>query len=208
MAETYDQTSGLRATSLTRRSLLRFMVASVGVAAAASLLAACGGDDDDDDGGNSTATTAGASSGATSTTADTEPTEATDETDATEPATEAAGDNATATIISSGSGEAGENYTVEATEDIKYDPAELTIKVGDTVTWVVVGSIPHSATCDPSKTSDPTHAVLPEGAEPWDSGILQEGQEFSHTFDVAGDYTYFCIPHDSMTMLGKVTVEA
>lgn len=105
-------------------------------------------------------------------------------------------------------GAAAGTHTVDMTADNVYDPDELTIRVGDTVTWRVVGAMPHSATADPAKAADPEeHVALPDGADPWDSGILTEGQEFSHTFSVAGDYTYFCIPHESLGMVGKITVE-
>jgi plastocyanin len=49
-------------------------------------------------------------------------------------------------------------------------------------------------------------AVLPDGAQPWDSGIITGGQTYSHTFDVAGQYSYFCIPHEALGMVGKITV--
>jgi len=214
-------------TRMTRRSLLQFVVASVGVAAAGSLLAACGGGDDDDPGTgagtDATATTSGASAATdepeepddddTST-----PSESDDDDDGT-PETggdKTYGEEGTADDDSDDDSDDdddeakgdGGKHTVEATTDLVFDPAELTIKVGDTVTWVVAGSFPHTSTCDPAKASNPANAVLPEGAEPWDSGILQDGQEFSHTFDVAGEYMYFCKPHEAMGMLGKLTVEA
>ena len=42
--------------------------------------------------------------------------------------------------------------------------------------------------------------------EAWDSGQLNGGQSFSHTFDAPGDYTYFCMPHESLGMVGHITV--
>jgi plastocyanin len=206
-----DQPTGLLASTLTRRSLLRFMVASVGIAAAGSLLAACGGDDDDDDDSGSGTTPTSAGAAAATDEPDDEPTEemvadeATEEMVVDEP-TEEPEDEDDATAMTGDGG--GETHTIDMAAEFVFDPAELTINVGDTVTWVVVGEFPHSTTCDPAKAADPAHAVLPEGAEPWDSGILQTDQEFSHTFDVAGEYSYFCIPHESMGMLGKLTVEA
>lgn len=214
-----DEPEGLLASTLTRRSLLRFMVASVGVAAAGSLLAACG-DDDDDDGGSGTTPTSGGAVAPTdepddaddpTEEPDDEPTEEmivdepTEEPDDAEP-TEEPDDGEDPTAMTGDGG--GDTHTIDMTTEFVFDPAELTIRAGDTVTWVVVGDFPHSTTCDPAKAADPTHAVLPEGAEPWDSGILETGQEFSHTFDVPGDYTYFCIPHESMGMIGTLLVEA
>lgn len=102
----------------------------------------------------------------------------------------------------------GQTHRVEMNAQLQFAPAELTLNVGDTVTWVTVGPIPHSATADPSKALNPEeHVVLPQGAEPWDSGLLNEGQEFSHTFEVPGEYTYFCIPHEAAGMIGYLTVQ-
>jgi plastocyanin len=95
---------------------------------------------------------------------------------------------------------------VEMTDDLRFEPEELTVNVGDTVTWRNTGSIVHTSTDDPSKAQDPANAVLPEGAEPWDSGDVAGGEEFSHTFDTPGDYTYFCIPHETAGMVARLTV--
>jgi plastocyanin len=97
---------------------------------------------------------------------------------------------------------------VEMTDDLTFEPDKLTIKVGDTVTWRNTGSIVHTSTDDPSKAQDPANAVLPEGAEPWDSGDVAGGEEFSHTFETPGEYTYFCIPHETAGMVARLTVEA
>ena len=95
---------------------------------------------------------------------------------------------------------------VEMTDDLRFEPAELTVEVGDTVTWRNIGSIVHTATDDPSKANDPSNSVLPEGAEPWDSGNIAGGEEWSHTFDTPGEYTYFCIPHELAGMVARLTV--
>lgn len=102
----------------------------------------------------------------------------------------------------------GQTHTVEMNDQLVFDPDSLTISVGDTVTWVTVGAIPHTSTCDPELAANPEESVqLPEGAETWDSGTVNEGEEFSHTFEVAGDYTYFCIPHEAAGMIATLTVE-
>ena len=101
-----------------------------------------------------------------------------------------------------------QTHVVEMNDELRFDPDRLTINVGDTVTWRTVGVMPHTATCDPSKADNPDeHVQLPEGAEPWDSGTVSEGEEFSHAFEVAGEYTYFCIPHEAASMVGHVIVQ-
>ena len=102
----------------------------------------------------------------------------------------------------------GQEHIVEMNDQLEFVPDDLTIKVGDTVTWVTVGAIPHTSTCDPEKANNPEdHVQLPEGAETWDSGIVNQDEEFSHTFEVPGGYTYFCIPHEAAGMIASLTVE-
>lgn len=101
----------------------------------------------------------------------------------------------------------GEPALVEMENDLVFHPEELTVPVGATVKWVNNGAIVHTTTCDPDAAMDPSHAQLPEGAETWDSGNMAQGDEFTHTFEVAGEYTYFCIPHEATGMIGHITVE-
>ena len=113
-----------------------------------------------------------------------------------------------ATPVAGTSAASGQTHIVEMTNQLEFVPDDLTIKVGDTVTWVtVVGAVPHTSTCDPEKAINPEeHVQLPEGAETWDSGIVNQDEEFSHTFEVPGGYTYFCIPHEAAGMVASLTV--
>lgn len=106
----------------------------------------------------------------------------------------------------SSSGSAATTATVQMTDANKFDPASVSIAKGGTVTWKNGSSTQHTSTDDPSKAANKADAGLPSGAQPWDSGMLNPGQSFSHTFDVAGTYKYFCIPHESVGMLGTITV--
>lgn len=96
------------------------------------------------------------------------------------------------------------------TAKIRFEPADLTIRAGETVTWRNDGTIPHTTTDDPAQnpvaTSHAEYAQLPAGAAPWNSGLLQPGQSFSYTFTVPGGYHYFCIPHVLSGMRGMITV--
>lgn len=88
----------------------------------------------------------------------------------------------------------------------KFEPAELTIPKGTTVTWQHVSGSTHTATADPSRVKDSANVALPEGAESWDSGDLTSGQSWSYAFDVPGTYRYFCVPHEGRGMVGTITV--
>lgn len=100
----------------------------------------------------------------------------------------------------------GTQYTIKMTDQLKFDPAELTIPKGATVTWQNTGQVPHTATDDPSKAANKADASLPAGASPWDSGMMNAGQSWSYTFTVPGEYKYFCIPHEAAGMVGTITV--
>jgi plastocyanin len=78
-------------------------------------------------------------------------------------------------------------------EDNFFDPANITVEPGTTVTWVQSGNNPHTTT---------SYDGL------WDSGLLPggSGQTFSFTFEEPGTYDYFCIPHEDLGMVGTVTV--
>jgi plastocyanin len=87
-----------------------------------------------------------------------------------------------------------------------YEPAVVTIKVGETVEWKNVGNSVHHASSDPSTAVNPAEVSNPPGVKPFDSGFLQPGQSFTYTFTVPGTYKYICAPHETSGMLGEVVV--
>lgn len=77
-----------------------------------------------------------------------------------------------------------------------FEPAELTIKVGETVRFVNESGA-HSATAQ----------KIPAGAEAFDSGLLTApGQVYEQTFTVAGEYEFVCAAHEVWGMKGKIIV--
>ncbi|HEU5048491.1 MAG TPA: plastocyanin/azurin family copper-binding protein [Rickettsiales bacterium] len=95
-------------------------------------------------------------------------------------------------------------YTVHTVSDYKnmrmyFNPEELHIKVGDTVTWVNDAPETHSVITYPDG--------FPEKAEGFASPALEkQGQKWSHKFTHAGTYEYHCIPHIMMGMRGFIVV--
>ena len=75
--------------------------------------------------------------------------------------------------------------------DFAFAPAELTITVGDTVTWTNRDDMVHTATSV-------------NGA--FDSGDLDVGESYTLTFTAPGTYDYLCTPHPTMT--GRIVVVA
>jgi plastocyanin len=98
------------------------------------------------------------------------------------------------------------NATVSITPDRRFDPAQVSINVGETVLWRNTGRNPQTVTCDPIRATDKSHVALPAGADPFDSGVINANGSYSHRFDTAGSYTYFSIPFESQNMTGQVTV--
>ena len=74
--------------------------------------------------------------------------------------------------------------------DFTYEPAELTVAVGTTVTWTNQDTAPHTATAEDLS---------------FDSGRLDQGQSFEYAFEEAGTFVYVCQFHPNMT--GTITVE-
>lgn len=73
-------------------------------------------------------------------------------------------------------------------EDYKYNPEEITIKSGETITWINKDSVRHTATGDS-----------------FDSGLFGKDESFQQKFDESGTYDYICTPHPYMK--AKVIVE-
>ena len=95
---------------------------------------------------------------------------------------------------------------VEMTAGLEFKPASVTIDVGQTVQWHNGSYMVHTVTDDPAKAVNNEDAQLPKGAEPFDSGEIQPGATWSHTFTVPGQYRYFCRPHETSRMVGEVVV--
>jgi plastocyanin len=73
-------------------------------------------------------------------------------------------------------------------DNFTFQPAELTVKSGTTVTWTNRDDIPHTIV----------------SAGKFRSKTLDTDNTFSFTFTTAGDYKYFCSLHPHMTGLIKV----
>ena len=89
----------------------------------------------------------------------------------------------TALLVFAPAASAQDEMTVSI-QDFFFEPDQLTVAPGTTVTWVNDGAEPHTSTAD-------------DGT--WDSGTLQPGESFSFTFDDPGDYSYLCEIHPDMT---------
>lgn len=79
-----------------------------------------------------------------------------------------------------------------------FEPAGITVSTGTTVTWEWVGETGHSVTHEAGEGSD----------QLFNSETQQgDGTTFNHTFEEAGVYTYYCMPHRSLGQKGVIVVE-
>jgi plastocyanin len=87
--------------------------------------------------------------------------------------------------------------TVQVRASNVFDPAIVTVKAGETVTWVW-------------SEGSGLHNVVPDDAEPVSSGALQEGPAtYEYTFQTPGRYRYYCEAHGApgrVGMSGEVIV--
>lgn len=112
------------------------------------------------------------------------------------------GDSSTTTAAAGSSTDYGSTDTTSASasdtpaeptapviEDFSFTPDPIEIVAGDSVTWTNRGQNTHTVTAD-------------DGS--FDSGNIEAGATFEQPFDEAGEFTYHCNIHTSMT--GTVTV--
>ncbi|WP_227355917.1 plastocyanin/azurin family copper-binding protein [Haladaptatus salinisoli] len=84
---------------------------------------------------------------------------------------------------------------------LQFDPAAARISCGTAVTWAWESN---------------THNVVPEsqpdganwkGTPGVPSKTFDSGYTYTHTFETVGEYEYYCQPHKSAGMIGKLIVE-
>jgi plastocyanin len=143
--------------------MTRWLALVLACMALALVAAGCGDDDDDDGGGGGAATTE-------------------------EPAGGGGDDGGGGGDDGGGGGGGGAEVSEEG---IAFNPAEVTVGVGDTVTWTNNDSVGHDVTADSFSSGDP--------------GGMAPGDTFEHTFEEAGTFDYVCTVHPGME--GSVVVE-
>jgi Icc protein len=69
-------------------------------------------------------------------------------------------------------------------DNFSFAPAITAVPVGTIVTWTNRDDVPHNIVSTEKKFASP---------------VLDTDQQFSHTFDAAGTYKYYCSLHPKMT---------
>ena len=121
---------------------------------------------------------------------------------------------AAAAAGSSGTAAGQTSHTVDMTDGLVFDPDELTIAPGDTVVWETVGTVGHSVTAYEDEIPGDAEYFASGGFDSeqaarnaYPDGDVASGETFEHTFEVEGEYGYFCIPHESAGMVASLTVQ-
>jgi plastocyanin len=85
----------------------------------------------------------------------------------------------------------GKEHRVEI-DGLKYKPAKITVKKGDTVVWV--------------NSDDRDHTVVSKDkGKTFDSGKIAAGEKFTYKFGDAGKFEYGCEYHPRMKGTVEVT---
>ena len=94
----------------------------------------------------------------------------------------------------------------------KFDPANVTIKQGDGIKWIMVSGGPHNVAFidTPAAAQAQLSANMPQQMKELTSPMMMTPNE---TYTVsfanvpAGTYNYHCEPHAAMGMKGSITVQ-
>lgn len=111
---------------------------------------------------------------------------------------------------------AGTTHEVEMIQDgaeYKYVPAALTIKPGDTVIFKGISGGLHNVQFYPDSipagASEALDAAITNKQGPLASALVGEGDSITITFPATlpvGEYKFFCLPHQTMGMVGVITL--
>jgi len=119
-----------------------------------------------------------------------------------------------------GDGGSGEEWqstsTVEMTDGLVYAPERIEVETGTTVTWENTGNIGHTVTAYDDSIPEGASYFASGGFDSQDAAVdgyesdtegnVEAGESYEHTFETAGTYEYYCIPHEMNGMVGFVKV--
>ena len=111
----------------------------------------------------------------------------------------------------------GQTHEVRMVGDEKgyrFDPADITIKQGDAIKWIMVSGAPHNVAFDPATVPADVKAQLSanmpnQQGELSSPMFMNAGEEYTISFAniKPGTYPYICTPHLAMGMKGTITIQ-
>jgi plastocyanin len=182
----------------------------IALLASATILGACGGEKQP---------AADSSAAAAAATSNTTPAPAADSTAAAGAATAPAAGAATTPAAGAAAAAPATGKTVEVkmigdATGYKFDPANVTVKQGDAVKFIMVSGGPHNVTFQ-NVTDAAAKAQLDANMPGQKMGelsgpmVMQPNEAYVVSFAKvpAGKYDYICTPHAAMNMKGSITVQ-
>jgi plastocyanin len=111
-------------------------------------------------------------------------------------------------------GQTHEVRMVGDAQGYRFEPANITVRRGDAVKWIMVSGGPHNVAFDanaiPAGAQAQLSANMPNQQGPLSSPMMMNPNEnytVSFAGVPAGAYNYVCTPHLAMNMKGVVTVQ-
>ena len=112
----------------------------------------------------------------------------------------------------------GKTHTVNMVGDAKgyrFEPANITVKQGDGIKFMMVSGGPHNVAFDPASVPADVKAQLDANMGTEKMGELSSAMKMNPNESItvsfanikAGNYPYNCVPHVAMNMKGVVTVQ-
>ena len=102
---------------------------------------------------------------------------------------------------------------VSMAEGFVFDPERVRVSPGTTVRWVNDSEVGHTVTAYGGRIPERAGYFASGGFETERGarndvrgGLLDADESYEHTFEVEGEYGYFCVPHESSGMTGTVVV--
>mmetsp|Transcript_16166 Transcript_16166/g.30068 ORF Transcript_16166/g.30068 Transcript_16166/m.30068 type:complete len:229 (-) Transcript_16166:34-720(-) len=87
---------------------------------------------------------------------------------------------------------------------LSFAPQDITICKGDAVVWKGLRGLPHNIIFADKGVPKGVDALALSTVD----DLENEGQTYKATFTIPGTYDYFCIPHLTAGMIGKITVSS
>jgi plastocyanin len=97
-------------------------------------------------------------------------------------------------------------------QGFRYEPANITVKAGDGIRFVVISGQPHNVAFDPATipadVKDQLFANMPNSADGSSQMLLNPNEAWTLSLGniKPGTYPFHCTPHLAMQMKGQITV--